>query len=106
MATTALDEVEVHSREVCGFSETDYEHNKALWLKDQPPTPLDADTVLRQVDEFEFESDTHARGVTHTTFRHLTEVLSLNGTQRGELHQLLISDRPNRHDAPLWNIGT
>ncbi|GAA2976152.1 hypothetical protein Sfulv_25260 [Streptomyces fulvorobeus] len=45
-------------------------------------------------------------GVSHTTFRHLTEVLNLNGTQRGELRQLLISDRPSRHDAPLWSIGT
>lgn len=73
-------------------------------MKDQASAPLDADTVLRQVDEF--ESDARARGVTHTTFRHLTEVHNLNGTQRDEVRQLLISDRPSRHDVPLWHIGT
>jgi hypothetical protein len=87
---------------VCGFSEIDYERNKALWLKDQPPAPLDADTVLRQVDEF--ESDARARGVTHTTFRHLTEVLNLNGSQRSDLRQLLLARRPEQYAAPLWRI--
>ncbi|WP_395576734.1 DUF1152 domain-containing protein [Streptomyces sp. BK79] len=102
MATTTLDEVEAHSREICGFSEIDYERNKATRLKDQPPMALDTEEVLRQLDQF--ESEAHARGVTHTTFRHLTEVLHLNGAQRGDLRQLLLSSRPEQYVAPLWHI--
>ncbi|MFI1419198.1 DUF1152 domain-containing protein [Streptomyces sp. NPDC020731] len=102
MATTSLDEAETHSREICGFSEIDYERNKATWLKDQPPAALDTEAVLRQLDQF--ESEAHARGVTHTTFRHLTEVLNLNGAQRGDLRQLLLSRRPEQYAAPLWRI--
>ncbi|MCC2267535.1 DUF1152 domain-containing protein [Streptomyces sp. CT1-17] len=100
MATTTLDEAEAHSREVCGFSEIDYERNKAAWLKDHAPTALDMEAVLRQLDQF--ESEAHARGITHTTFRHLTEVLNLNGPQRGDLRQLLLTSRPEQYAAPLW----
>ncbi len=102
MTTTTLDEVEAHSHEICGFSEIDYERNKATWLKDQPPAALDREAVLRQLDQF--ESEAHARGVTHTTFRHLTEVLNLNDSQRGDLRQLLLFRRPEQHAAPLWRI--
>ncbi|WP_419667147.1 DUF1152 domain-containing protein [Streptomyces sp. 2-1] len=103
MATEALDEVEAHSREICGYSEIDYERNKAAWLKDQPPADLVPQSVLAQLDQFEGEA--RRRGVTHTTFRHLTEALNLNGSQREDLHQLLISSRPERYSAPLWHIG-
>ncbi|MEV2210953.1 DUF1152 domain-containing protein [Streptomyces sp. NPDC050997] len=102
LSTTSLDEVEAHSREVCGYSEIDYERNKAAWLKDQPAVELDPGTVLPQLDEFENEA--RSRGVTHTTFRHLTEVLNLSGSQRDDLRQLLISSRPERYVAPLWQI--
>ncbi|MFI5966188.1 DUF1152 domain-containing protein [Streptomyces asoensis] len=102
LSTTSLDEAEAHSREVCGYSEIDYERNKAAWLNDQPAVDLDPDTVLSQLDGFEDEA--LSRGVTHTTFRHLTEVLNLSGTQRDDLRQLLISSRPERYCAPLWSI--
>ncbi|WP_329338718.1 DUF1152 domain-containing protein [Streptomyces sp. NBC_01352] len=102
LSTATLDEVEAHSREVCGYSEIDYERNKAAWLKDQPAVQLDRDNVLSQLDRFEDEA--RSRGVTHTTFRHLTEVLNLNGSQRDDLRQLLISSRPERYVAPLWHI--
>ncbi|MET9099415.1 DUF1152 domain-containing protein [Streptomyces antibioticus] len=102
MSTATLDEVEALSREVCGFSEIDYERNKALWLKEQRPTKLDADSVLAQLDQF--ETGARGRGVTHTTFRHLTEALNLNGSQRDDLRQLLINSRPERYAAPLWHI--
>ncbi len=36
LSTTTLNEAEAHSREICGYSEIDYERNKAAWLKDQP----------------------------------------------------------------------
>jgi hypothetical protein len=102
MATTTLDEAEALSREVCGFSEIDYERNKALWLKEQQPTRLDAGSVLPQLAQFEAEA--RSRGVTHTTFRHLTEVLNLDGSQRDELRQLLLHNHPKQYAAPLWSI--
>ncbi|MDX5568429.1 DUF1152 domain-containing protein [Streptomyces sp. ID05-04B] len=102
LSTTSLDEAEAHSREVCGYSEIDYERNKAAWLKDQPAVKLDPDAVLSELNAFEDEA--RRRGVTHTTFRHLTEVLNLNGTQRDDLRQLLISARPERYCPPLWTI--
>ncbi|MFE0435346.1 DUF1152 domain-containing protein [Streptomyces nigra] len=102
MTTATLDEAEAYSREICGFSEIDYERNKAVWLKDQPPVPLTPEVVLSQLDRF--QADARARGITHTTFRHLTEALSLNGSQRDELRRLLINSRPDQYDAPLWNI--
>jgi hypothetical protein len=102
LTTAALDEVEAHSREICGYSEIDYERNKATWLKDQPPAQLDPEVVLSQLDQFETEA--HSRGVTHTTFRRITEALNLNGSLREDLRQLLINSRPQQYDAPLWRI--
>ncbi|MEU0068536.1 DUF1152 domain-containing protein [Streptomyces sp. NPDC006332] len=102
MSTTALDQVEALSREICGFSEIDYERNKALWLKEQQPAKLDAESALPQLAQFEAEA--RSRGVTHTTFRHLTEVLNLDGSQRDDLRRLLINSQPERYTAPLWRI--
>ncbi|MFF7795140.1 DUF1152 domain-containing protein [Streptomyces sp. NPDC007991] len=102
LTTATLDEAEAHSREICGYSEIDYERNKATWLKDQPPAQLDPETVLSQLDQFEAEA--HSRGVTHTTFRRITEALNLNGSLREDLRQLLINSRPQQYDAPLWRI--
>ena len=103
MTTATLDEAEAHSREICGFSEIDYERNKAAWLTERPPTRLDRDDVLFRLDQF--QSEARAREVTHTTFRHLTEALNLRGSQRDELRRLLIHSRPGQYDAPLWSIG-
>ncbi|MFI9767379.1 DUF1152 domain-containing protein [Streptomyces sp. NPDC052415] len=102
MATETLDQVEAYSREICGFSEIDYERNKAAWLSEQPSSVLDPATVMAELDGFEAEART--RGVTHTTFRRLTEVLNLNGSQRADLRQLLITSRPEQYAAPLWSI--
>ncbi|MBA2807438.1 DUF1152 domain-containing protein [Streptomyces sp. KM273126] len=104
LTTETLSQIEAHSREICGYSEIDYERNKAAWLKDQPTTELAPQTVLPALDSFETEAA--ARGITHTTFRHLTEALNLNGTQREDLRQLLISSRTEQYDAPLWRITT
>ncbi|MFC8667055.1 DUF1152 domain-containing protein [Streptomyces sp. NPDC057199] len=102
METETLDEVEAHSREICGYSEIDYERNKAAQLKDQQHTDLVPQTVLAQLAQFEGEA--RRRGVTHTTVRHLTEALNLNGSQREDLRQLLISSRPQQYEAPLWRM--
>ncbi|MFE6336161.1 DUF1152 domain-containing protein [Streptomyces sp. NPDC057798] len=103
MATATLDDVETLSREICGFSEIDYERNKASWLKQQRLVRLDTESLLPQLDQFEAEA--RSRGVTHTTFRHLTEALNLDGTQRDELRQLLITSRPEQYAAPLWRMA-
>jgi hypothetical protein len=102
LTTATLDEVEAHSREICGYSEIDYERNKATWLKDQPPAELDPEATLPQLDQFEAEA--RSRGVTHTTFRRITEALNLNGSLREDLRQLLINSHPQQYDAPLWRI--
>ncbi|MFI9600920.1 DUF1152 domain-containing protein [Streptomyces sp. NPDC052043] len=102
MATAHLDEAEAYSREICGYSEIDYERNKALWLKEQQPPKLDPAAIWAQLKQFEAEA--RARGVTHTTFRRVTEALNLGGSQRGELRDLMISARPERYAAPLWQI--
>lgn len=102
LTTETLDEVETYSREICGYSEIDYERNKAGWLKDQADAGLDADSVLSQLDEFETEA--RVRGITHTTFRHLTEALGLSGSHRDGLRQLLVARRPKQYAAPLWRI--
>jgi Protein of unknown function (DUF1152) len=102
LTTVTLDEAEAHSREICGYSEIDYERNKAAWLKDQPPVPLAPEAVLSQFDQFEAEA--RNRGVTHTTFRRITEALNLNGSLREDLRQLLISRRLEQYETPLWRI--
>ncbi|WP_093799051.1 DUF1152 domain-containing protein [Streptomyces sp. Wb2n-11] len=102
MSTTTLDEAEALSREICGFSEIDYERNKALWLKEQRPAKLNAESVLPRLAQFEAEA--RSRGVTHTTFRRLTEVLNLSGYQRDGLRQLLIASSPEQYAAPLWSL--
>ncbi|MYT70022.1 DUF1152 domain-containing protein [Streptomyces sp. SID8367] len=100
--TRSLDEAEQHSREICGYSEIDYERNKASWLTTQPEQKLDPADTLRQLDQF--EADARGRGITHTTFRRITEALGLHGAQRQRLRALLLSSRPKQYQAPLWHI--
>ncbi|MEV6960978.1 DUF1152 domain-containing protein [Streptomyces sp. NPDC051207] len=103
MTTATLDEAEAHSREICGFSEIDYERSKAAWLKAQPSVTLDADRVLSRLVTFEREA--RSRGVTHTTFRRLTEALGLPGSRREAVRALLIEARPHQYAAPLWELA-
>ncbi|MFE7778286.1 DUF1152 domain-containing protein [Streptomyces sp. NPDC057445] len=102
LETETLEEAERYSREVCGYSEIDYEREKADWLCGLPEQTLDPDHTLRQLDQFEAEART--RGVSHTTFRRITEALGLSGAQRQALRDLLISSRPEQYAAPLWRI--
>ena len=102
--TSSLDQVEAHSREICGYSEIDYERNKAASLGEQQSVELDPEAVLSRLDRFEAEA--RARGVTHTTFRRITEALDLNGSLREDLRRFLISSRPEQYAAPLWRIAT
>ncbi|MFJ2891351.1 DUF1152 domain-containing protein [Streptomyces sp. NPDC087305] len=102
LSTTTLDEAETHSREICGYSEIDYERNKAAWLKDQPAEEFNPGTVLSQLDRFENEA--RSRGITHTTFRRLAEALGLPGSQREALRALLLETAPEQYAAPLWDL--
>ncbi|MGW6911788.1 DUF1152 domain-containing protein [Streptomyces sp. NPDC054940] len=102
MATETLEEVEALSREICGYSEIDYERNKAAWVTEQLPTELDAKAVLSELNQF--EASARSRRVTHTTFRRITEALHLSGNQRQDLRQLLISSRPEQYAPPLWRV--
>ncbi|WP_405807575.1 DUF1152 domain-containing protein [Streptomyces sp. NBC_00210] len=104
LATETLDEAEQHSREICGYCEIDYERNKASRLGSRPERKLDPETALRQLDQFEAEA--RGRGVTHTTFRRITEALGLGGKQRQDLRALLLSSRPEQYQAPLWHISS
>ncbi|MGW0553638.1 DUF1152 domain-containing protein [Streptomyces sp. NPDC002926] len=104
LETETLDEAEQHSREICGYSEIDYERNKATRLGTQQEQKLDPDAALSQLDRFEAEART--RGITHTTFRRVTEALGLNGKQRQDLRALLINSRPEQYAAPLWRVSS
>ncbi|MEU6824801.1 DUF1152 domain-containing protein [Streptomyces atriruber] len=103
LATETLGQAEQHSREICGYSEIDYERNKANWLDSQPHRKLDPTHTLHRLDEFEAEA--RRRGITHTTFRRITETLGFSGNQRQALRELLISHRPSQYEAPLWHIS-
>lgn len=102
LATQTLEEAEQHSREICGYSEIDYERNKASWLGTRQEQKLDPETTLHQLDQFEAKA--RSRGITHTTFRHLTEALDLNGNQRQDLRNLLLNNHPEQYQPPLWRI--
>ncbi|MFH9671494.1 DUF1152 domain-containing protein [Streptomyces sp. NPDC017405] len=102
MTTAALDEAEAYSREICGFSEIDYERDKAARVAEQSPMHLDPAAVWSRLDAFETQA--RARGVTHTTFRRLTEALGLSGSHRHQLRHLLVDSRPERYAAPLWRM--
>ncbi|MET8136522.1 DUF1152 domain-containing protein [Streptomyces sp. NPDC005251] len=104
LATETLTEAEQYSREVCGYSEIDYERTKASWLGSQQEQKLDPEATLRQLDQFETKA--RDRGITHTTFRRITEALGLNGKQRQDLRALLLSSRPEQYSAPLWRVPT
>ncbi|MFI1305189.1 DUF1152 domain-containing protein [Streptomyces sioyaensis] len=103
LATENLHQVEQYSREICGFSEIDYERNKASRLGSRPAQKSDPEAVLHQLDDF--EADARSRGITHTTFRRLAEAFGLSGNQRQDLRALLLSSRPGQYEAPLWRIA-
>ncbi|AWT44013.1 MULTISPECIES: DUF1152 domain-containing protein [Streptomyces] len=102
MTTATLDEVEAYSRAICGFSEIDDERDQAARLSEQPSVEIDADVVLARLEQFEMEA--RRRGVTHTTFRRLTEALGLPGSQREALRRLVVGSRPEQYEAPLWRV--
>ncbi|MFJ3494084.1 DUF1152 domain-containing protein [Streptomyces sp. NPDC086091] len=104
VSTSTLPQAEALSRRICGFSEIDYERTKAHRLGQRQPGPLDPVSALHHLTRF--ETAARARGVTHTTFRRLTEALNLSGTEREPLRRLLADSYPQRYRsaAPLWSL--
>ncbi|MFJ8230525.1 DUF1152 domain-containing protein [Streptomyces sp. NPDC094448] len=100
--TTTLAAAEAVSREICGFSEIDYERDKATRMASAPPKSLEPESTLARVAAYEHQA--RARGATHTTFRHLTEALNLPGAHRDALKALLLTHRPEQYTAPLWHL--
>ncbi|MFJ6543506.1 DUF1152 domain-containing protein [Streptomyces sp. NPDC091385] len=104
LTSATLNEAEACSHEVCGFSEIDYELKKAVRLENRSSVAWDHQAVLSRLNEFQTEA--HRQGVTHATFRHITEALYLGGGQRDALRWLLLNARPGQYDAPLWCVTT
>ncbi|UNZ18078.1 DUF1152 domain-containing protein [Streptomyces sp. 891-h] len=101
LSSTSLEEAEQHSREICGYSEIDYERNKAARLDSRKAKPIESTpALLAQLARFE----AGARGATHTTFRRITEAMGYDGSQRLQLRELLLQQRSEQYDAPLWCI--
>ncbi|GAA1931555.1 hypothetical protein GCM10009716_43360 [Streptomyces sodiiphilus] len=101
-STQSLAQAEQHSREICGYSEIDREREKAARLGPHPEDGLVPERVLRQLDRFEERGRSH--GITHTTFRRITETLGYHATQHHDLRALLLANRPDQYAAPLWRI--
>jgi len=102
MTTEGLAEAEALSREICGYSEIDYERNKAARLSEKQRSDLNPEKVLTQLDEF--ESAARNRRVTHTTFRRMAEALNVDGSHLSALRQLLVTSLSERYEAPLWRL--
>lgn len=102
LTTTGLAEAEWLGREICGVSEIDEQRAEAARLADRPPPRFDAAAALTALDRHEAAART--RGVTHTTFGRLTDVLGLGAVHRDELRALLLAHRPERHSPPLWRV--
>ncbi|WP_328383541.1 hypothetical protein OHS81_07270 [Streptomyces sp. NBC_00400] len=63
---------------------------------------LDPEAILHRLDDF--ETDARSRGITHATFRRLTEAFGRSGNQRQDVRALLLSSHPDQYQAPLWHI--
>ena len=79
-------------------------------LADEGPTvhEVDLDDAVsrnRPTHANQFEVGARSRGVTHTTFRRVTEALNISGLQRNHLRQLLINGRSEQYDVPLRRIA-
>ena len=101
IATASLAEAEDITRSVCGFSEIDYERDKADRLGPRQPGRL-----TQKTDDAicAFERDAASRGVDYVTFRRIAEATSLGPAAATALRRHLVSTRPD-HDAwPLWAV--
>lgn len=99
-STTTLDDAEQITRDLCGFSEIDYERTKAGRASGTRPTMITAevDDTIRQL-----EDDAAQRHVDFLTFRRLAEATHLAPAAAADLRQHLSATRPNHSAWPLWS---
>ena len=96
---SSLDEAETITRQLCGFSEIDYERAKAA-RADTPHQRIN----LRDLDHEAqiYEADAAARGIDFLTFRRLAEALGLRYSMIDQLRSHLTATRPDHYLPPLW----
>jgi hypothetical protein len=100
--TSGLDDAERISREVCGFSEIDYEREKAARPDSSRPVAT-LESLDPLVSEFEYEAAN--RGIDFVTFRRIAEALHLPSHLAATLRAHLVATRPSHHVWPLWAIN-
>jgi hypothetical protein len=101
VGTLSLSKAEDATRRVCGFSEIDYERDKARRNTAQPadPSPIPVNEAVR-----EFEREAAARGVDLVTFRRIVEASGTSAADSQQLRHHLVTTRPNHDDWPLWSV--
>lgn len=93
--SASLPEAERLTREICGFSELDYERHKAG--RPRPARlPENLDESIRA-----FERAARQRGADYVTFRRIAEAI---GAPLAELRSHLLATRPENFTAPLWAL--
>ncbi|MEU7223832.1 DUF1152 domain-containing protein [Streptomyces chrestomyceticus] len=102
VTTTTLHEAEHHARTICGTSEIDYERAKSARQAAASPVSLSPESVQERLTCFEAQARAHS--ITHTTFRHLSEVIGMSGDQTASLRELLHKGNPELHDSLLWPL--
>lgn len=101
-STTTLDDAEQVTRDLCGFSEIDYERTKAGRASGTPRTTITAevDDTIRQV-----EDEAAQRHVDFLTFRRLAEGARLAPEAATDLRRHLTKTRPDHYAWPLWSVS-
>jgi hypothetical protein len=99
--TTSLDEAEQVTRDTCGFSEIDYEREKAQHTSASRPMTFTAD-VDAAISQLVLSAGN--RGVDFMTFRRIAEALRLGPEAASDLRRHLIATRRDRYDWPLWSV--
>ncbi len=100
--TSSLSAAEEVARCVCGFSEIDYERDKAGRLWRTTPTETATTALLHQADAFTREAA--ARGIDYVTMRRLAEALPGASMDVQRLRNVLAEARPSQNVRPLWAV--
>ena len=98
--STSLGQAEQVARDTVGFSEIDYEREKARRVG-----ALDHRTVsARDLEAVHtYERSAAARGIQFVTFRRLAEATTAGAVSVTELRHRLIASRPEQLAWPLWS---
>jgi hypothetical protein len=98
--SSSLTEAEDVCRDVCGFSEIDYERDKAARsnVSKHPQDVAQLDSSVR-----DFEHDALERGVDYVTFRRIAEAVA-SATEAPNLRRHLVATRPDHYVWPLWAL--